>query len=106
MDWKSANVAPLAKVNPPQSIQTDLRPISLTSVLSKQIEGTVTTWIWEIIKDKLNPNQYGFMARTSTTDGLIHLLHNWSEACDQPGATVRVVLLDFRKLLTWWITRS
>jgi len=33
--WKMANVLPLAKVHPPMSVDSDLRPISLTTTISK-----------------------------------------------------------------------
>ena len=35
--WKSMDVAPLPKVTPPQSLDKDLKPISLTPVMSKVI---------------------------------------------------------------------
>ena len=33
--WKSANVLPVPKVNPPNTIEKDVRPISLTPIASK-----------------------------------------------------------------------
>ncbi len=39
--WKSALVIPLPKTHPPKSIETDLRPISLTPILSKVLEHIV-----------------------------------------------------------------
>ena len=36
--WKSAEVIPAPKVNPPISIQNDLRPISLLPTLAKVLE--------------------------------------------------------------------
>ena len=39
--WKRANVLPLGKIPQPRSIDSDLRPISLTTVLSKVLEGFV-----------------------------------------------------------------
>ena len=35
---KCANVVPLGKISKPKSVDSDLRPISLTAVLSKQLE--------------------------------------------------------------------
>jgi len=35
--WKHANVLPIPKVKPPKSIESDLRPISLTSTVSKDV---------------------------------------------------------------------
>jgi len=39
--WKHANVLPIPKVNPPKSIESDLRPISLTATVSKVLEAIV-----------------------------------------------------------------
>ena len=33
----------------------DLRPISLTPLLSKGLESHVVKWLWEIIFDKIDP---------------------------------------------------
>ncbi len=35
--WRSADIAPLPKINPPKAIESDLRPISLTPVISKNL---------------------------------------------------------------------
>ena len=52
--WKEANVVPVPKAHPPRSIESDLRPISLTSTLGKLLESIVGTWILERIDDKLD----------------------------------------------------
>jgi len=36
--WKQANIIPVSKVQPPGSIESDIRPISLTPTLSKLLE--------------------------------------------------------------------
>ena len=36
-------------------------------------------------------------AGTGTTDALVEMLHKWYEATDEPGTTVRVLLLDYSK---------
>ena len=38
--WKSVNVSPLAKVNPPTLLQKHIRPISLTPVLARSWKGS------------------------------------------------------------------
>ena len=42
--WKKANVIPISKISSPQDITKDLRPISLTSTLSKRF---VTTRVYK-----------------------------------------------------------
>jgi len=65
--WKDANVIPVPKAYPPQVIETDLRPISLTATLSKLLESFVGTWILDRIQDKLDVRQYGALKGRSTT---------------------------------------
>ena len=43
--WKEANVIPAPKAHPPQLIEANLRPISLTATLSKLLESFVGSWI-------------------------------------------------------------
>jgi len=52
--WNDANVIPAPKANPLQRIETDLRPISLTAILSKLPESFVGVWILNRIEDKLD----------------------------------------------------
>ena len=96
-EWKTANVTALPKVSPPQCISTDLRPVSLTPIVMKVMEGFVCKWIWDIIRDKILPDQYGCMKQTGTTHALINLIHNWSSATDGLGSFVRILLVDFQK---------
>ena len=51
--WRSAIVIPIPKVDPPRNISEDLRPISLTAVLSKQLERIVGGWMLDSIIDRL-----------------------------------------------------
>jgi hypothetical protein len=57
--WKCADVCPLAKVSPPMDINKDLRPISLTLVLSKGIEWFSRNYLLEIFDDILDEFQFG-----------------------------------------------
>ncbi len=56
--WKSADILPLGKISQPKSIETDLRPISLTAVVSKILESFVFSWL----------ETHGFMS---------HLMVSW-----------------------------
>ena len=94
--WKEANVIPVPKVQPPRSIESDLRPISLTATLGKLLESFVGSWILERIKDQLDGRQYGALKRRSTTHALVDMLHHWHSATDR-GQSVRTVFIDFAK---------
>ena len=75
--WKRADVVPLAKVNPPKTIQKDLRPVSLTPSISKScLEHFVFVWLWECVKDQIHPNQYGGRKGSSPVYALIKMLHD------------------------------
>ena len=96
--WKRADVVPIPKSNPPRSIESDLRPISLTPVLSKQLESFIGNWILETISGKMDVNQYGGLRGTSTTHALVDLLQNWHNII-HTNETVRILYVDFRKAL-------
>jgi len=52
--WRAAYISPLPKKKPPEQIETDLRPISLTAVLCKQMEEFVVKWVWDIVQDRVD----------------------------------------------------
>ena len=91
--WKCADVLPLLKVNPPTVIEKDLRPISLTPIVSKAcVEHFICEWLWECIEDHIDPQQYGGKKGSSTVYALIQLLHEWYTATD----TLKTIV-DFAK---------
>ena len=69
--WKQANTIPAPKVNPPKSLQSDLRPISLTPTLSKLLESFVGKWILNIIETTIDRRQFGALKGRSTTHALV-----------------------------------
>ena len=95
--WKSANVIPVPKVNPPNTIEKDVRPISLTPIASKTLESIILNMVNEKIAENIKRNQFGGMGGASTTDALVEMIHIWSEATDKLDHYVRVALLDFSK---------
>jgi len=94
--WKQADTIPALKVNPPRSLQSDLRPISLTPTLSKLFESFVGKWILNIIETTIDRRQFGALKELSTTHALVNLLHSWATALDS-GGSVRTVFVDFQK---------
>ncbi len=97
LKWKSAYITALPKKNPPQSIESDLRPVSLTSLLAKELERFVATWLKEAIDTKIGYLQFGNQRGVSTTHMLVKMLDSWGKALDEPNTAVRIVLLDFAK---------
>ena len=94
--WKHANVVPIPKTQPPRVIESDLRPISLTSTLSKVLESFVGCNILETVRDKLDKRQYGALKGRSTTHALMDIIHHWHQALDN-NETVRAVFIDYAK---------
>ncbi len=62
-----------------------LRPIALTSTLSKVRESYATEWIYEDVRDKISEFQFGGLPGTSAVEALIYLLHKWHLAMHTPG---------------------
>jgi hypothetical protein len=95
--WKSADVIPSSKTTPVKDATTDLRPISLTPVMSKIGESFIYKWLLEAIEDRIDPNQFGAIKNSSTMDASMFMIHKWFQALDGTGSLVRVCLLDFSK---------
>lgn len=96
--WKEANVVPVPKQKPVQDINKHLRPISLTPILSKIAEEyVVDSYVKPAVLQKIDPQQFGTIPKSSTTHALISMIHYWAKSTDGNGSTTRVMLFDFRK---------
>ncbi len=96
--WMSADVVTIPKEEPVRDVNRHLRPISLTPIVSKVVEGyVVDNFIEPDVLKKVDPNQYGTIPSSSTVQALISMLHTWSKSTDGNGGTTRVMLFDFRK---------
>ena len=97
--WKLANIAPLIKTKPVTNVSKHLQPISLTSALPKVAEDfIVVTYISRAILSIIEPDSFEAIPNSSTTYALISMIHNWAEATDATGDTVRIMLLDYSKV--------
>ena len=96
--WKHADVVPVPKQKPVREVNKHLRPILLTSILSKISEDyVVDTYVKPAVLERIDPQQFGAVPKSSTMHALISMLHSWLESTDGNGATTRAVLFDFRK---------
>ena len=96
--WKIADVIPLPKVKQVTDPKKELRPISLTSAFSKISEDfIVSDYIKPALESLVDSNQFGTISGSSTVLALISMIHKWLEATDGNGASVRVLLFDYRK---------
>jgi hypothetical protein len=96
--WKCADIVPIPKQKPVQEVNKDLRPISLTPIISKVAEDyIVDEFVKPAVLLRVDPNQYGAIPRSSPVFPLLSMIHKWNATTDGTGATVIVILFDFKK---------
>ena len=95
--WKKADIVPIPKKKPITDVTKHLRPISLTSILSKIGEGfVVRDFVKPAVLKKIGKEQFGTVPKSSTTQTLISMLHSWNEGTDGSGSSLTVY--DFKKI--------
>jgi hypothetical protein len=96
-EWKRANIAPIFKKGSKKQTG-NYRPVSLTSVVCKMLEGIVRDEIMKHLDENglISNNQYGFRNKRSTCLQLLKVLDDWTEMLDE-GLPFDVVYLDFKK---------
>ena len=96
--WKEADITPVPKQTPKDDVNKHLRPISLTPVLSKLTEDfVVDRYVKPAVLAKVDPRQFGTVPGSNTSEALVSMIHTWNSATDGNGATVRVLLFEFKK---------
>ena len=94
--WRSANVTSLPKVVPMKEIKKDVRPISLTPVMSKLMEYHPVKAVNRIC-GSVDSSQFGCAEGTSTTHALISITQPVYKATDDSKFFARWNLVDFSK---------
>ena len=93
--WKFATVVPLPKVIPTPSFDK-LRPISLTSTLSKVCESFIIRWMLQNMGPTLDCAQYGNRRGRSTIHYLVDLVQFVLREAER-GRYVNLLAIDFSK---------
>ena len=94
--WRFYTVRGVPKVS--RCLTADqLRPISLTSILSKLEESYVMEWIYDDIKSKITGEQFGGLPASSAILVLVSLANKWFSAMEEKCKVVGIIFLDFRK---------
>ena len=62
--WKSATVIPLSNEHPQDTVENDIRPISITPILAKVLESLVLKWVDMCVEPQIDDRQFGGMAGT------------------------------------------
>jgi len=96
-DWRRANVTPIFKKGS-KADPGNYRPVSLTSVCCKLLEGILKSAIMEhlLANNLVNPSQHGFMAGRSCCTNLLEFMEEVTRLVDE-GVPVDVIYLDFAK---------
>ena len=94
--WKTAHITPVPKCSP-VSAPSDLRPISVTSILSRTVERLIVrNYLTPLLQSDVFNDQYAYKPTGSTTCALIdftHRIHTMLET----SRYVRCILIDFSK---------
>jgi hypothetical protein len=96
-DWKTAIVVPIYKGGD-RSVVKNYRPVSLTSVVCKQIEHVMAGYIRQVWgnSDWLYEGQHGFRPGYSCESQIITVCQDISDALHE-GARLDAIIIDFSK---------
>ena len=96
-DWKKANITCIFKKGNKQE-PGNYRPVSLTSVLCKLLEGNIKEEVMNHLSrhNLLSDSQFGFRKNRSTILQLLTVMEDWTDALDN-NLQVDTVYLDFKK---------
>ena len=85
--WKDADIVPVPKQKPIIDVNKHLRPILLTSIISKIAEDhTVQTYVKPAVLKMIDQHQYGTIPKSSSTHALISMMHKLYVSTDGNGA--------------------
>ena len=73
--WKISCIVPLPKKHPVNNMN-DLRPVALTSCVTKVFEKCIMPHVNKIVRNFLDPYQYAYQAKRGVDDAMLHVLNN------------------------------
>jgi len=96
-DWKLAEVTPIYKKGP-KNDTGNYRPISLTSIACKVMEGLMRDELLKFLdaNNIITSKQHGFVRGRSCLTNLLQTFEEWTTALDE-GQGIDVIYLDYRK---------
>ena len=102
-DWKKAIVVPIHKGGD-RSVVKNYRPVSLTSVVCKQMEHVIAGYIRQVWEDRdwLYEGQHGFRPEYSCESQIITVCQDISDSIDE-ATRLEAIIIDFRKRLFYSI---
>ena len=89
--WRQANVTPIPK-GPPSSSVANYRPISITSVLSKEFEHLVSVHLGQFMERSgvLPTTQFAYRKGLGTCDALLCVFHTLHSALERLGSCILI----------------
>jgi len=94
--WLTAIVTPIPKIPRPLHV-SDLRPISVTPILSRVVEKLIVNkWLRPAIPSHSIADQFAFRRTGSTTAALVYLMHHVTRLLET-NTYVRCLMIDFSK---------
>ena len=96
-DWKKATVVPIHKGGD-RSVVKNYRPVSLTSVVCKQMEHVIAGYIGQVWEDRdwLYKGQHGFRPGYSCESQIITVCQDISDSLDE-AIRLEAIIIDFSK---------
>jgi hypothetical protein len=96
-DWKRATVIPVHKGGD-RSLVTNYRPVSLTSVVCKQMEHVIASYLRQVWdkNDWLYEGQHGFRPGYSCESQVISVCQDIADSLDD-GDNIDAIIVDFSK---------
>jgi hypothetical protein len=93
--WKVGEIVPVSK-KPLPVCDNDLRPVTLTAILSKSLERVGLDLMLPYVIEDMDPLQFAYIKGRSTEDAICTVMHNITQHLDaRPSHTVRVLFIDF-----------
>ena len=96
---KQAIAVPVPRCGPPTSVESDLRPVSLTLPVPKVLEGFSAKSLLVCVWDKLDSMQFALPGRSTTQAWSIYFTQFWSQLM-----VVRCMVLNGKKCKEMCIT--
>jgi hypothetical protein len=87
------------KVCPPCTVESDIRPIAITSTNAKKSESIIDSNFNKHFSNCQDKAQFGCTANRSTTHALLKLMYAWFKASENFRNTTWILFVDFTKIL-------
>ena len=92
--WKIGEIIPLSK-KPLLKVDNDLRPVTLTALISKCFEKVILPKISACTSPFMDNLQFAYLPNRSTDDALITLLHELTQHLDHRSNFPRCLFIDY-----------